>query len=216
MKDFILSILFLVSPSILSAQNFDSTESKIVAVDKEFSDSSVAEGPYRSFVKFLTEDAYILPTLRPPERGREAIRKFYGDFPSGARLVWTPAVAKCSADGSIGFTIGDYTYAPPDSSGKSRTGKYLTVWKRQSDGSLRAIADMGSPAAASVDTTGKWIYERSPLIHESTADFMIEVGTYELRAVKDSDRFPIRRGNYVTAWRVNKSGVKSLVADYQN
>lgn len=222
MKPFGIAVWVVALPLMLRAQDkiqdFDSTESKFAAVDKEFSDSSVAEGPYRAFIRFTTEDAYILSTRRAPEYGRPAVQKFYGDFPAADSLVWTPIEARCSNDGSVGYTIGIYKYISKDTAGiyTTRTGKYLTVWKKQADGSLRAIADMGSPQQAVFDTSGNRISVRQALIQESTPDFLIEAGTYKIEEARSVSGGEIQRGNYITAWRLIRAGMKKVVADYQN
>ena len=50
------------------------------------------------------------------------------------------------ASGDLGFTWGHFTATSHDSTGKLVTdhGKYLDVWRRQSDGSWRWIADIGT------------------------------------------------------------------------
>jgi ketosteroid isomerase-like protein len=63
------------------------------------------------------------------------------------RLVWEPGRAEVALGGDLGYTIGDYRVeatASPDS--VLSRGKYLTVWRRQPDGSWKVEADIGSPA----------------------------------------------------------------------
>ena len=47
------------------------------------------------------------------------------------------------ADGTLGYTWGRYRVEAGDSI--TGRGRYLTVWRRQPDGSWKVDADIGSP-----------------------------------------------------------------------
>src|SRR5580692_633922 len=57
-----------------------------------------------------------------------------------------PEEAVVAESGELGFTWGRYVASVRDSNGKLvvQYGKYLDVWKRQSDGVWRWIADIGN------------------------------------------------------------------------
>jgi ketosteroid isomerase-like protein len=67
-------------------------------------------------------------------------------YPAGLSIDWTPVEAVVAESGELGFTWGRYVASVRDSNGKLvvQYGKYLDVWKRQSDGVWRWIADIGN------------------------------------------------------------------------
>src|SRR5207253_8530150 len=54
-------------------------------------------------------------------------------------LHWTPVSS--GARGDVGFTLGTFTFGDPV---KAR-GSYATIWKKQSDGTWKAVFDIGRP-----------------------------------------------------------------------
>ena len=52
-----------------------------------------------------------------------------------------------SDDGTLGYNWGRYEWRSPGADGKERvrTGFFLTIWKRQPDGSWRYVMDNGAP-----------------------------------------------------------------------
>ncbi len=61
-------------------------------------------------------------------------------------LVWSPLRVEVSDDGTLGYTWGRYEFRSKGKDGKVDTsrGIYLTIWRRQADGSWKFVFD-GSP-----------------------------------------------------------------------
>ena len=55
---------------------------------------------------------------------------------------WYPVAASSSGDGQMGWTVGEAVISTPD--GHAGPSKYLTIWRRQRDGSVRYITDGGN------------------------------------------------------------------------
>lgn len=55
--------------------------------------------------------------------------------------AWHPVAAGSSGDGTLGWTAGE---AVITTAGKGNPTKYLTIWRRQSDGSVRFVTDGGN------------------------------------------------------------------------
>ncbi|HYR82488.1 MAG TPA: DUF4440 domain-containing protein [Terriglobia bacterium] len=100
-----------------------------------------------AIASLYTENATLLPPGMPPIKGRPKIRDFWKGFlEAAADPVVKPAFVEGAGD--LVYEIGEYqvTLPKPQGGGTSRQpGKYLVVWKRQSDRSLKMVADMFSP-----------------------------------------------------------------------
>ncbi len=62
----------------------------------------------------------------------------------GNSLAWTPSTVTAAGSGDMAFVQGTYTASMkgPDGKAVSDTGKYLEVWKKQADGSWKAVEDI--------------------------------------------------------------------------
>jgi quercetin dioxygenase-like cupin family protein len=63
----------------------------------------------------------------------------------GFSLQWTPGKGDVSASGDLGYTAGTYASTM---GGASEQGKYVTVWKKQSDGKWKVSDDIFNADAA--------------------------------------------------------------------
>ncbi len=87
-------------------------------------------------------------------KGREAIRSVIAELEAipGFSVTWGPIAADVADGGDLGYTIGTYEMKmAPEGSPIAISGKYLTVWETQSDGTWKVVADMfnadGPPSA---------------------------------------------------------------------
>jgi uncharacterized protein (TIGR02246 family) len=99
------------------------------------------------------DDATLMVPDMPAAKGKEEIRKalkMITDDPK-ASLQFTTASAEVAKSGDIGYTQGTYTMMYTDPKTKKvlhEKGKYVTVYKRQADGSWKAIEDINNADAA--------------------------------------------------------------------
>ena len=98
------------------------------------------------FVGFVADDGVICPPNAPALTDKEAIRKWATDMTSspGIAVGWTPSKAEAAGSSDLGYSIGTYEMTVNDAKGKPMTdrGKYVTVWKKQADGSWKVAADI--------------------------------------------------------------------------
>jgi ketosteroid isomerase-like protein len=113
--------------------------------DIAFAAASREQGAARAFYEYLAPDALSLPMGELPVRGRDAIRVQILTTMRGS-LSWTPEYAEVSQSADLGYTWGTYVFHSEADEERSQTlfGKYLTVWKKQSDGSWKVIVDTGN------------------------------------------------------------------------
>ncbi len=104
-------------------------------------------GVAEAFRTFAAEDGMLLPLGEHPVKGRDAIFATMAEGPK-YELEWAPEAADVAKSGDLGYTWGESIVRRTGEDGKPivRHGKYLTVWKRQRDGTWRFVLDMGNPS----------------------------------------------------------------------
>jgi ketosteroid isomerase-like protein len=122
----------------------NAVRSALIATDSSFSARSARDGAAAAFSEYIADDGANLGGAAEMICGRAAIASEMRDVAPGA-LVWTPRLADAAPSGDLGFTVGVATVTHGS---ERHTSKYLTVWKKQRDGSWRFIADGGNSAPA--------------------------------------------------------------------
>jgi len=127
---------------------------ELFKIDREFSKVSEEKGMAFAFDHFQADSAIMLRNKRAPIVGRESINALYKNLPDGARLTWEPIYGDISGSGDLGYTIGSWSFELVDSTGEQNLGKgnYITIWKRQADGSWKYVFDTGTEGPP--DSTG--------------------------------------------------------------
>jgi ketosteroid isomerase-like protein len=104
---------------------------------------ATAEGGGKVFATWFAEDGVSLGNNQTPVHGRSAIAKQATWLPQDYQLVWTPTDAVMSPAGDMGYTWGHYEGRSKDKDGNSKvtTGRYLTIWRKEADGSWKVMLD---------------------------------------------------------------------------
>jgi ketosteroid isomerase-like protein len=146
------AVVLLLLASLLSTLSFAQQKSAqgsdlLVQLEADFA-KAVAEHGRAAFVTYFADEGVEL------EDGggistRDAINK-QPAWPEGTSLTWTPVKADMAASGDLGYTYGNYVFKSKDKEGKPVTayGKYMSVWKKQKDGSWKVVVDMGNSSPA--------------------------------------------------------------------
>ena len=99
------------------------------------------------FSSFLAEDVMSIRPNTPVVKGSQALASRWAPMLNdpAMSITWQPLEAVISDDGSMGFTVGSYEITKSGGQGKSAagTGKYVTIWKKQPDGSWKVVYDWG-------------------------------------------------------------------------
>lgn len=97
-------------------------------------------------VAFCSDDGSVLAPNVPIATGKQAIGKLFSGFFAlpNLNISWQPDKAEVAKSGDLGYTSGKYQMRFNDASGKliSDRGKYVTVWKKQRDGSWKVFLDI--------------------------------------------------------------------------
>ena len=120
----------------------------LLTADQAFNDATAARG-LEGFLSFLADDVATLRPDRPVLTGKKALAEAWSPLLTNPVLSirWKPLTGSISTGGDLGYTIGGYEITRSDDQGKriTGTGKYLTIWRRQADGSWKVAFDSGVP-----------------------------------------------------------------------
>lgn len=126
---------------------------KILLFDLEarFAKDVLARGG-AAFAEWFAEDGVALGNGAAPLVGKVAIAKSANWDPKAYQLTWTPTDAQMGPSGDMGYTWGHFEGHSKDANGNpvTITGRYITIWRKQPDGSWKVVLDAGAnePAAA--------------------------------------------------------------------
>jgi ketosteroid isomerase-like protein len=97
-----------------------------------------------AFIEDAADYAVLLQKGIMPMVGKATIARAFGDLSdTGFVLTWEPLYADISRSGDMGYTYGLYKSFIKADSSVSR-GKYVTIWKKQPDGSWKYVLDGGN------------------------------------------------------------------------
>jgi ketosteroid isomerase-like protein len=104
------------------------------------------------FAAWFAPDGVALGNGAAPLVGPVAIARSANWSPRDYQLTWTPTDAQMSPSGDMGYTWGHYEGHSKDANGNpvTTTGRYITIWRKQPDGSWKVALDAGAnePAEA--------------------------------------------------------------------
>ncbi len=111
---------------------------QLIAADRAAADTAVALGLSEALARSAGPELVVVYPGAPVVAGLDAARQLLAAQPAlkGITLRWVPLFAEVSSDGSFGVSYGVTGIAssagPP--AGPLRFGKYLSAWRRVSDG----------------------------------------------------------------------------------
>jgi ketosteroid isomerase-like protein len=181
--------------------------------DRAFFKDTRANG-LEGWLAWFTDDAVVVPPSGPLVVGGEAIRRHYeqrGFPPKG--FLWEPSQASISSAKDFGWTIGSWG---SDAGGTAVwSGKYLTVWRKGSDGEWRVVADSPYDPGYDKRLSGLSGAPRSQY-RETERQFRSSAGDLEAVAGSWLAIDAASRecgGKFLEVWRRNTDGSMQLVAD---
>jgi len=124
----------------------DLATTALLQVDRDFAQAGAAKNLDR-FMGYIAEDvrfysAGVMRTGKLPFR--EGWAKGFAD-PSWS-ITWAPLYAEAAHSADLGYTTGSFEIhdKSPDGTPMVRKGSYVTLWRKQSDGSWKVALDIGS------------------------------------------------------------------------
>lgn len=102
------------------------------------------------FADWFAEDGVALGNGAAPLVGKVAIARSATWTPQAYQLTWKPTDGMMGPSGDMGYTWGHFEGRSKDVNGNPVTtsGRYMTIWRKQADGSWKVVLDAGSTEPA--------------------------------------------------------------------
>ncbi len=131
-------------------QNSVDEKIALIKTDRSFSDMSVAKGMKTAFIEYIDSNGVLLKPNHLPIIGANAIDFLIAQEDSGYTLNWQPQNAFVAQSGDLGYTYGVYALHPKNMD-TVFYGTYVSIWKKQGDGSWKFVLDSGNEGIDSSD-----------------------------------------------------------------
>ena len=143
--------LALASPGWAGDGNLSPALRSLVDTERSFAKRCGEVGVRASFLQFFADDAIAFSP--EPVRYKEAVKDLPPPAdPLAVRLEWEPQEGSVASSADLGYDTGPSVLTNKSATDKpKRFGQFLSVWKRQPDGSWKVAVDIGisTPAEAS-------------------------------------------------------------------
>lgn len=145
-KKSVIMIVALFAATIMYSQSAKDYQLKIENLNKEMT-KYMLEGNLEKSLSMYTSDAISMPSNEPMREGIAAIRKGSEEMAKMDMKVtlFEPTTLKVITDGKLITEIGTYKIKltiPGMDQPVEDHGKYLTIWEKQSDGSLKVKVEI--------------------------------------------------------------------------
>ena len=142
----VINILLLFTFAFVALAQTPASESALetmVATERAFAKTSEEKGTNAAFLAFLADDGIL---FRPRAvKGKQWLTE--NPPPASDKrpwLKWEPSFAFMSQSGDMGYTFGPWEYRRDIKDAEAVAfGHFLTVWKKQSDGTWKFAVDLG-------------------------------------------------------------------------
>jgi ketosteroid isomerase-like protein len=136
-------VFLIVSAATTLGQAGGKAEGAVLAADAAWLKVYQAKDLAKS-VAFCDEQASMLAPNAPIATGKAAIEKAIASDFKNDEITWHADKVGVARSGDLGYTSGTTENSFKDASGKTihDKGKYLTVWKKEADGTWEVLFDM--------------------------------------------------------------------------
>jgi len=136
-----------VAESPVERFDLDAERAALMAADDAFSEAySASDDKLETISAIFLDDANVLAPDMPMARGKEASIAIFAalEVLPEYSLSWKAEIAEVGGAVDLGYTIGPYhmEFQDPEGNPVVIDGKFMTIWKKQPDGSWKIAVDM--------------------------------------------------------------------------
>lgn len=144
-----LAVALALAAAAAPAADVEAVKRELMEQDRKFAAEAARRG-VDGFADWMAEtgilkfDAPGASPLTTREAVRAAMKKQFAGQPFNLR--WEPVSADAAQSGELGYTFGKWSMAGKDAAGKplTRTGHYISIWKKQNNGAWKVVVDLGT------------------------------------------------------------------------
>lgn len=139
----ILTIFMLTTISF----TFNDDLQNMMDTDRAFSKMSEEKGTSEAFIYYADENVILTGENRPPIMGIEELKnRFNRPKNPDVTLTWEPLKGEVAQSGELGYTFGRWQIKSKTGSDADTitNGVYISVWKKQTNGSWKYVLDGGN------------------------------------------------------------------------
>jgi len=138
-------LLLAIGPGVpaIAADDISAGAKALAKLDDDWSVAAATRDAKR-VASFYAADAIAFPPNEPMAIGRAAAEKVWASYFADPTFSLSWKTTHAEVTGDLGYTAGTYeeSFKGPDGTIVKGKGKYLCVWRKQSDGTWKAIRDM--------------------------------------------------------------------------
>ena len=136
----------LVSLSCVETVDIEAEQTALLETDKAWAETASTSNDVEQIVSFWSDDAKVIPPGGPVIEGKAALRDYISQslqIPQFS-VSWEPSEVTVSPTGNLGYTIGNNKFTFADENGElvTKHGRYVTVWRKESDGQWKCVIDI--------------------------------------------------------------------------
>jgi ketosteroid isomerase-like protein len=136
-------VLLICTPSAFAQESDPSPFKQMVETEQAFSRTAEVKNTREAFMEFIADNGLL---FRPKAVNGKKWMNEHPVPPSDKQplLAWQPAFGGMAAAGDLGFTTGPWEFKDDIKDAKpSGYGHFVTLWKKQADGSWKFVVDLG-------------------------------------------------------------------------
>jgi ketosteroid isomerase-like protein len=188
----------------------------LTEADRAFFEATRERG-LEGWLEWFAPDAVVLTADGRIVSGADELRTYYASlgFPP-AGFAWTPERGELAASGELGYTLGSWELRPPGAPADADlpSGRYLTFWRRQPDGSFRVVADSGGEPSFRTRVSElegpplAWSCDTERIETAASGELALALGAWSARSAEAE-----REGKFLTAWKRTEDGAWVVAAE---
>ena len=128
----------------------------VMDADRAFEEATLRRGA-EGWVSFFAADGQQFHARGVSSGVAEIRRRMAPAFSDTARqLRWHPVTGVAAASGDLAYTVGRWESRAQGADGQwqaTGSGNYVTIWRRQADGSWKVAVDIGNQDPPPADST---------------------------------------------------------------
>ncbi len=136
-------VLFSCASKEKGEEIFVDYKPAMIQADRDFSKLSEQKGMRYAMMHFIDGKGILLRPNTLPIVGGDAINFISQGNDSSYTMTWEPNGGSIAKSGELGYTYGVYSFKP-NNKDTVFYGTYVTIWKRQPDGTWKFSLETGN------------------------------------------------------------------------